>query len=72
MSGFDKDVTNEELKNFFLAEYPSTLFAKIIVDSKTKISKGYGFVDVSSHEEYTKILGSKSKKVFKGKTLVIK
>lgn len=72
MGNVDKDISNEELKNYFKNEFPSVLFAKIIVDSNTKISKGFGFVDFGNYQDYQKVLATKTKRILKNRVLVIK
>lgn len=72
MGNLDKDVDNEELKNYFMKEFSSTLFAKVIVDRKSKITRGYGFVDFAREDDYIKALTSKQKRILKGKQLIIR
>ena len=67
-----KDINNEQLKNFFKHEFPSVVSSKIIFDSLTKISKGFGFIDFSNIFDYQKALNSKNPRILKGNLLTIK
>lgn len=67
-----KNVTSEELKKHFETFYPSITNSKIIFDQYTKISKGYGFIDFSSSQEYQKALNSNHSHILSGHQLVIK
>ncbi len=44
-------VTEHKLLELFKVRYPSAFNAKIITDPATKISKGYGFIKFTNHEE---------------------
>eukprot|EP01132_Coremiostelium_polycephalum_P007568 gene7568-9303_t len=50
------DVTDEMLKQAFASKYPSFLKAKVIRDTKTQRTKGYGFVSFSKSTDYIKAL----------------
>ena len=67
-----KDINSEELKLYFKNEYPSVINSKIIVDSNTKNSKGFGFVYFSNIYDFQKILKNKGQKYLKGNLLTIK
>nr|CAG4717967.1 unnamed protein product [Naegleria fowleri] len=45
------DVDDYMLEQAFKAKYPSVRGAKVVLDPKTKISKGYGFVKFADEEE---------------------
>lgn len=47
----DITINQDQLLNHFLAKCPTALTSKIIVDPKTQLSKGYGFVTFATHEE---------------------
>ena len=44
------------MKNFFEEKYKSVVSAKIVIDTITKLSKGYGFVKFSNHDESIKAI----------------
>ena len=67
-----KDINNEELKLFFKNEYPSVINSKIIFDSNTKNSKGFGFIYFSNICDFQKALKNKTQKYLKGNLLTIK
>ena len=67
-----KDINNEQLKTYFKYEFPSVVSSKIIFDSLTKSSKGFGFIDFSNLFDYQKALNSKNPRIFKGHILTIK
>ena len=50
------NVTSEKLISFFKTKYKSVIGSKIIVDPKTKVSKGYGFVSFSDEKEREKAM----------------
>jgi len=47
----EQSVTEHKLLEFFRSRYPSAFSAKIITDNVTKLSKGYGFVKFTNHDE---------------------
>ncbi len=67
-----KDINNEQLKTYFKYEFPSVVSSKIIFDSLTKSSKGFGFIDFSNLFDYQKALNNKNPRIFKGHILTIK
>ena len=67
-----KDINNEQLKNFFKVDFPSVLNSKIIFDSMTKNSRGFGFVDLANFSDYQKALNSSNQKILKKHVLTIK
>jgi RNA recognition motif-containing protein len=50
------NVTSDKLISFFKTKYKSVIGSKIIVDPKTKVSKGYGFVSFSDEKEREKAM----------------
>jgi RNA recognition motif-containing protein len=52
----DPSVTEHKLLEFFKSKYPSAYMSKIITDTTTKVSKGYGFVKFTNHEESAKAI----------------
>ena len=67
-----KDITNEQLKNYFKHDFQSVVSSKIIYDSLTKTSRGFGFVDFLNINDYQKALSGKNQKILKGNVLNIK
>ena len=67
-----KDINNEQLKTYFKHEFPSVVSSKIIFDSLTKSSKGFGFIDFTNLSDYQKALNSKNPRILKGNLLTIK
>lgn len=55
-SELDYYVNDSILCSNFKQRYPSTLSAKVMLDSVTKASKGYGFVKFGSFEESQRAL----------------
>jgi RNA recognition motif-containing protein len=47
----DPSVTEHKMLELFKSRYPSAFNAKIITDNATKVSKGYGFVKFTNHDE---------------------
>lgn len=52
----DITINQDQLLNHFLAKCPTALTSKIIVDPKTQLSKGYGFVTFATKEEADKAI----------------
>ncbi|KAN0029415.1 hypothetical protein ACTA71_007542 [Dictyostelium dimigraforme] len=50
------DVTDQQLMNSFQGRYPSVRSARVIIDSTTGVSRGYGFVKFASEVEKDKAL----------------
>ena len=67
-----KDINNEQLKTYFKYEFPSVVSSKIIFDSLTKSSKGFGFIDFTNLSDYQKALNSKNQRILRGHILTIK
>ncbi|KYQ88356.1 ssRNA-binding protein [Tieghemostelium lacteum] len=65
------DVTDEMLKQAF-TKYPSFLKAKIVRDSKTQKSKGYGFVSFSNSKDYLKALKEMDRKYIGNRPITLK
>ena len=67
-----KEINNEQLKTYFKHEFPSVVSSKIIFDSLTKSSKGFGFIDFTNLSDYQKALNSKNQRILRGHILTIK
>ena len=52
----DLNVSEEMLKEFFFKFYSSVSSTKIVVDPKTRVSKGYGFVRFKDQNEANRAL----------------
>ena len=66
-------LTNEnELTQFFKKDYFSVLSSRIIKDSFSGKSKGFGFLNLSNYNEYMKLLNLNKPIILKGKILIIK
>ena len=72
VGNIDKTIKSEELRTFFHKQFPSVSNAKIIVDPISQKSKGFGFVDFTSYQEYQKVLENKVQKIFRNNKLIIK
>ena len=68
----DNSIEEDELTKFFKNKYSSILSSRIIKDSFSKKSKGFGFVNLSDYNEYIQLLNLNKPILFKGKILVIK
>ena len=64
------DVTNESLTEFF-SEYFPVKHATVVLDGKTKQSKGYGFVTFADAEDASQAKTSLDKKLWEGKHIRI-
>jgi RNA recognition motif-containing protein len=56
---------------FFRSKYPSAYNAKIITDTATKLSKGYGFVKFTNQEEAYKAIAETNGQFFMSKMLKV-
>lgn len=72
VSEMDLTVTEDELKNFFAKKYYSVSNTKIVVDPKTRLSKGYGFVRFKDPNEANKALIEMNGKLLKDKPIKVK
>lgn len=64
------EVTDDELRERF-SDYGAITSAKIMVDSETGKSKGFGFVCFSTPEEATKAVSEMNQQLFHGKPLYV-
>ena len=65
-------INENELTNFFQKEFLSVLSSKIIGDSTSGKSKGFGFVNLSDYNEYMKLLKYNKPIIIRGQILTIK
>ena len=65
-------IDENELTNFFQKEFLSVLSSKIIRDSTSGKSKGFGFVNLSDYNEYMKLLKYNKPIIIRGQILTIK
>jgi len=65
-------IDENELTNFFQKEFISVLSSKIIRDSTSGKSKGFGFVNLSDYNEYMKLLKYNKPIIIRGQILTIK
>ena len=71
MGDLDPAVTEHKLLEFFRAKFPSAYLSKIITDTATKVSKGYGFVKFANAEEASKAIGEMNGQSLLGKALKV-
>lgn len=64
-------VTDHKLLELFKTRYPSVFNAKIITDTITKLSKGYGFVKFRDVDEAHKAIAEMNGLAFMGKPLKV-
>lgn len=67
----DAAVTEHKLLEFFRAKFPSAYLSKIITDTATKVSKGYGFVKFTNAEEAAKAIAEMNGQSLLGKALKV-
>jgi len=65
----DDSVTEEKLKKLFEEKYKTVVAAKIVIDNITKLSKGYGFVKFSNHDESVKAINEMNGQYLCGKSI---
>ena len=65
-------IDENELTNFFKKDFLSILSSRIIRDSISGKSKGFGFVNLSDYHEYIRLLKSNKPIIFHGQVLIIK
>ena len=65
-------INENELTNFFQKEFLSVLSSKIIGDSTSGKSKGFGFVNLSDYNEYMKLLKYNKPIIIRSQILTIK
>lgn len=63
------NVSSEELISFFKTKYKSVTGGKIILDPKTKLSKGYGFVSFSDEKEKEKAITEMNGKILNDRAI---
>ncbi len=63
-------VEEESLKTAF-SQYGNVVSVNIIHDSKTKRSKGFGFVEMNTEEEANAAISGMNGKDFNGRTLTV-
>ena len=69
MGDLDDSVTEEKLKKLFEEKYKTVVAAKIVIDNITKLSKGYGFVKFSNHDESVKAINEMNGQYLCGKPI---
>ena len=69
MGDLDDSVTEEKLKKLFEEKYKTVVAAKIVIDNITKLSKGYGFVKFSNHDESVKAINEMNGQYLCGKLI---
>lgn len=67
----DQAATEHKLLEFFRSRYPSVFSAKIITDNVTKLSKGYGFVKFTNHDEAHRAIAETNGQPFMGKSIKV-
>ena len=72
MGNLDNLTNENELTEFFKKEFVSVLSSRIIKDSFSGKSKGFGFLNLSNFNEYMKLLNLNKPLIHKGKILTIK
>ena len=63
--------TEETLRNQF-SQFGEVETVTIIMDKITNRSKGFGFVDFTSYQEYQQVLENRVQKIFRNNKLIIK
>ena len=61
-----------ELTDFFKKVFFSVISSRIIKDSFSGKSKGFGFINLSDYNEYMKLLNLNKPLILKGRILIIK
>ena len=70
VAGLDWSINTDELKTIF-ADYGSVIYAKVVTDENQR-SRGFGFVEMSSHEEAQACLNSLNDSLQKNRQIVVK
>ena len=60
------------MKEFFEERYKSVISAKIVIDTITKIGKGYGFVKFSNQADSIKAINEMNGKYLCGRAIKVK
>lgn len=68
----DISVNEDELREFFSKYYSSVISSKIVLDPKTRLSKGYGFVRFKDPNEANRALTEMNGKMLKSKPIKVK
>ena len=68
----DLSVTEEDLREFFCSFYSSVTTVKVVLDNKSKVSKGYGFVRFKDVDEANRSLVEMNGKLLKSKPIRVK
>ena len=70
VAGLDWSIDTDELKTIF-GDYGSVVYAKVVTDENQR-SRGFGFVEMSSHEEAEACLNSLHDSQQKNRQIVVK
>jgi len=70
VAGLDWSIDTNELKEIF-GQYGTVIYGKVVTD-ENKRSRGFGFVEMSSHEEAQACLNSLNASVQKKRQIVVK
>lgn len=68
----DTTITEDELKDFFGKFYLSVSNTKIVMDPRTRVSKGYGFVRFKDPNEANRALTEMNGRVLKSRPIKVK
>jgi len=72
VGNLDDDVDEKELITFFKNYINSIRSARVIFDSATGKSRGYGFINLTDYFEYFQLLKSNKNFILHDKVLIIK
>jgi RNA recognition motif-containing protein len=67
----DVNVSEAKIYEFFKSKYSSVYAAKIITDTTTKASKGYGFVKFTNQDEAQRAIAETNGYNFQGKPMKV-
>ena len=70
VAGLDWSIDTNELKEIF-SQYGNVVYAKVVTDMNQR-SRGFGFVEMASHEEATDCLKNLDQSVQKNRQIVVK
>ena len=70
--GLDINIDEKYLLTYVSKKYFSVISAKIITDSRTKMSKGYGFLKFNDYHEYERALSELNGIYLKSKQIKVK
>lgn len=71
MGDLDQSVSEEKLRDFFYARYKSVISAKIVIDTISKESKGFGFVQFNDQNESSKAIEEMNGKYLNGRQIKV-